>query len=73
MQITAHPSGDLKIPGETFTFGLLKDAQSLGDYQSLAQRHRRAVRLELGSNVEAGLRALLAVVQKVAAVQTSAA
>jgi len=73
LQITAHPAGDIKIPGESFTFGLLKDAQSLGDYQSLAQRHRRAVRLELGANVEAGLRALLAVVQKVVAAQTSAA
>jgi len=73
LQFTAHPSGDISIPGESFGFGVLKDAQALGDYQSLAQRKRRAVRLELGGNVEAGLRAVLAAVQKVAAGQTSAA
>ena len=48
---------------EKFTFGTLKQAQALGDFESLANRHRRAIRVDLGRDVEKGLRRLLALVK----------
>lgn len=62
VQITADDSVDLPVPGQPYTFGLLKQAQALGDFVSLSNKGRRAIRFHLGSpgQVEAGLRALLA-------------
>ncbi len=64
IQTTADDSIDVPIPDEPFTFSVLKQAQALGDFQSLASRHRRAVRVHLGADVAAGLRTLLEIVQK---------
>jgi hypothetical protein len=63
MQVTADNAVDVPLSGEPFTFGTLKEAQALGDFQSLASRHRRAIRVHLGQDVTAGLRALLEIVQ----------
>jgi glucose-6-phosphate isomerase len=63
IQITAAESEDLAIPGEPYTFGVLKQAQALGDFQSLVGRHRPALRFHLGRDVEAGLKTLLDVVK----------
>jgi len=60
LQLTADGSDDLGIPGEAYTFGTLRDAQALGDLQVLRRRGRRAIRVHLGSNIEAGLESLLA-------------
>jgi hypothetical protein len=60
VQLSAEPTADLLIPGERFTFGVLEAAQALGDYESLAKRGRRALRVALGSDVDAGVRALIA-------------
>jgi hypothetical protein len=43
---------DLPIPGEPFTFGILKQAQALGDFQAMQQRGRRILRVRLRGNVE---------------------
>jgi hypothetical protein len=59
LQMTAGVPNDLKIPGETFTFGQLCKAQSLGDFQSLASRKRRAVRIDLGVSIIEGLNQIL--------------
>ncbi|MFN0087514.1 MAG: bifunctional transaldolase/phosoglucose isomerase [Blastocatellia bacterium] len=63
VQITADPAEDLALPGEPFGFGVLIKAQSLGDFESLASRHRRAIRVHLGQEIEAGLMTLLRIVQ----------
>jgi hypothetical protein len=42
---------------------VLKQAQALGDFRSLSSRGRRAVRVDLGNDVAAGLRRLLELVQ----------
>jgi len=47
LQITADPVEDLEIPGQKLTFGVLERAQSLGDYEALAARNRRILRLHL--------------------------
>ena len=58
LQITAPDTTDLPIPGEPYTFTTLKQAQALGDFQSLSTRGRRAIRVDLGSDVLAGLKKL---------------
>ena len=62
VQLSAAPVADLSIPGERFTFGVLEAAQALGDYESLAKRGRRTMRVALGTDADAGLRALMAAV-----------
>lgn len=62
--ITADDREDLAIPDEPFTFGILKAAQALGDFQSLSKRQRRIIRIHLGLDVEAGLRRLQLAIEK---------
>ena len=59
IQLTCDANTDLAIPGEPYTFGILRQAQALGDFSSLASRDRRAIRVHLGSDVEAGLKKFL--------------
>lgn len=58
LQLTAPDTGDLPIPEQTYTFSTLKQAQALGDFRALASRHRRAIRIDLGADVLAGLKLL---------------
>ncbi|HEX9629539.1 MAG TPA: bifunctional transaldolase/phosoglucose isomerase [Pyrinomonadaceae bacterium] len=58
IQITAPDKVDFPIPGEPYTFSILKDAQALGDFQSLLVHGRRALRVDLGKDVVAGLQSL---------------
>lgn len=62
IQLTCEAQTDLAIPGEPHTFGILRQAQALGDFSSLASRDRRVIRVHLGRNVEAGLEKLLAMI-----------
>jgi transaldolase/glucose-6-phosphate isomerase len=64
MQVTAADARDVEIPGEPFTFSTLKQAQALGDFRSLSTRGRRAVRVEIGADVVAGLRRLYDLVRE---------
>src|SRR5262249_52451444 len=48
----------LPIPGKPYDFETLKQAQALGDYQSLKRRGRRVVRLRYSVGARAALRAL---------------
>jgi transaldolase/glucose-6-phosphate isomerase len=63
LQITSDDAEDLPIPGQRFTFGVLKAAQALGDFQVLAERERRVLRVHLGANVAADLARLEKAVQ----------
>ena len=54
-QITADDAADLAVPGENYTFGIVKSAQARGDFDVLTERHRRALRIHLGADVDAGL------------------
>jgi transaldolase/glucose-6-phosphate isomerase len=49
LQITADPRDDLQITGQNMSFGTLERAQALGDYEALAARGRRILRLNLPS------------------------
>jgi transaldolase / glucose-6-phosphate isomerase len=73
LQLTSEDINDIDVPGEKFTFGVLKQAQALGDFEALAGRHRRAIRVDLGRDVEKGLRRLLALVKEALAQPAAAA
>jgi len=55
LQLTASDPQDLAIPGEPYSFSVLKQAQALGDLQSLQNKQRRVVRVHLGQDAKAGL------------------
>ncbi len=63
IQITAEPARDLPIPGEPYSFGVLKHAQAAGDLESLRRHKRRVIRVHLGKEVQRGLDRLLEVVE----------
>src|SRR5438046_7900565 len=58
LQITCDDAADLPVPGQKFTFGVVKAAQARGDFQVLSKRNRRALRVHLGEDVAAGLATL---------------
>jgi transaldolase/glucose-6-phosphate isomerase len=58
LQITCDDPSDLAVPGQKYTFGLVKSAQARGDFAVLAERGRRALRVHLGKNLKSGLAAL---------------
>jgi transaldolase/glucose-6-phosphate isomerase len=58
LQVTCDDAVDLPVPGKRYTFGVVKAAQARGDFQVLADRGRRALRVHLGPDVAAGLRSL---------------
>ena len=47
LQITADAVTDADIPTENMTYGVLERAQSLGDFEALTARKRRALRVHL--------------------------
>jgi hypothetical protein len=64
LQVTCDDAKDLPVPGQKYTFGIVKAAQARGDFQVLSERDRRALRVHLGPDVAAGLRALGAAIEK---------
>jgi RpiB/LacA/LacB family sugar-phosphate isomerase len=55
LQLTGDRDEDIEVPERGFSFGVLLDAQALGDLEALRQHHRRVGRLHLGAHIEAGL------------------
>lgn len=64
LQITCDDPVELPVPGQKYTFGVVKAAQARGDFQVLADRGRRALRVHLGKDLKAGLGTLQAAIQK---------
>ncbi|MBF9223678.1 bifunctional transaldolase/phosoglucose isomerase [Hymenobacter ruricola] len=60
VQFTDDNPQDLQLPGRSYTFGTFKNAQALGDLQALHDNNRRTLRVHLGQDAEAGLKAMLA-------------
>jgi transaldolase/glucose-6-phosphate isomerase len=58
LQITCDDAVDILVPGQKYTFGVVKSAQARGDFAVLAERGRRALRVHLGKDVAAGLATL---------------
>ena len=64
LQVTCDDAQDVAVPGQKYTFGVVKAAQARGDFQVLAERGRRALRVHLGPDVAAGLKTLGAAIEK---------
>jgi len=58
LQITCDDAVDILVPGQKYTFGVVKAAQARGDFAVLADRGRRALRVHLGKDIAAGLATL---------------
>ena len=47
VQLVGDDPKDIKIPGQKFSFGVLKQAQALGDFQALRNHGRRVLRVQV--------------------------
>ena len=59
LQLVEPMAPDIRIPGESYTFGTLARAQMIGDFQSLQSHSRPVVSIRLGTQGLARLRAVL--------------
>ena len=59
LQITGDHTQDLKIPGREYSFGVLADAQAMGDFEALTAKGLPAARVHLRGDLEAGIRELI--------------
>lgn len=59
LQVTSDDEFDLAVPGQKYTFGVVKAAQARGDFQVLLDRERRALRVHLSGDIRPGLARLL--------------
>jgi transaldolase / glucose-6-phosphate isomerase len=55
LQITCEDPQDLPVPGQSYTFGVVKAAQARGDFDVLAERGRRALRVHITGDLGVGL------------------
>jgi transaldolase/glucose-6-phosphate isomerase len=55
LQITCDDARDIAVPGQKYSFGVVKTAEARGDLAVLGERDRRALRVHLGANVREGL------------------
>jgi transaldolase / glucose-6-phosphate isomerase len=55
LQITSDDAEDLAIPSHRASFGVVKAAQARGDFDVLAERGRRALRVHIKGDLKAGL------------------
>jgi len=58
LQITCDDAADIPVPGQKYTFGVVKAAQARGDFEVLAERGRRLLRVHLGTPVKTQLATL---------------
>ena len=63
LQMTCDDTLEVPVPQQKYTFGVVKAAQARGDFQVLAERGRRALRVHL-HDVDAGLVRLTAAVEE---------
>lgn len=59
LQLVDDPADDLAVPELGFTFGELLAAQAAGDAAALLERGRRVLRVQVGRDAVAGIRALV--------------
>jgi hypothetical protein len=55
LQVTCDDANDLPVPDQKYTFGIVKAAQARGDFQVLAERGRRALRVHISGDLQSGL------------------
>jgi transaldolase / glucose-6-phosphate isomerase len=55
LQITCDDPSDVPVPGQKYSFGVVKAAQARGDFAVLSERGRRALRVHLGKPLSSNL------------------
>lgn len=55
VQLMSDDATDVDIPGRAFSFGVLKQAQALGDARALSSQKRRAIRIHFKADIIAGI------------------
>jgi transaldolase / glucose-6-phosphate isomerase len=64
LQITCDDANDLPVPGQKYTFGIVKASEARGDFEVLAERGRRVLRLHFGADIATGLATLKTAVEE---------
>ena len=64
LQIIGQDATDAGAPGSPCSFGILKTAQARGDFDVLAARGRRVLRIDLGRDLDGGLALLAGAVKR---------
>ncbi len=59
LQLVADHEDDLHIPGRTYSFATLADAQAIGDLQVLQELGRRVAMVKLGKDTASGIRRMI--------------
>ena len=63
LQIVQDDAKDVPIPGQPYSFSILKQAQAIGDLKSLTSRRLPVLRVSLGREPAAGWRALVTAIK----------
>jgi hypothetical protein len=63
LQLVQEDATDAAIPGQDYGFGILKQAQAIGDFRSLTSRKLPVLRVNLGRNHAKGWAALVDAVE----------
>jgi transaldolase/glucose-6-phosphate isomerase len=64
LQITCDDAADFDVPDQRYSFGIVKAAEARGDFEVLAERGRRLLRVHLGRHVAGGLTILAEAVRQ---------
>ena len=64
LQITCDDARDVAVPGQKYTFSVVKAAQARGDFQVLIDRDRRALRVHLKGDLKQALKTLSSLIAK---------
>jgi transaldolase/glucose-6-phosphate isomerase len=64
LQIVQEDARDVQVPGESYSFSVLKQAQALGDLEALRSRSLPVVRVSLGGDPDDGWKRLVASVEQ---------
>ena len=59
LQLVIDHEDDIPIPGQTYSFATLADAQAIGDLQVLQELGRRVAMVKLGKDTAAGIRRMM--------------
>ena len=60
LQLTANHAKDLPIPGKPYTFGIVADAQALGDFQALQVAGRHVISIQMPRSEVSAIKKLFA-------------
>jgi transaldolase/glucose-6-phosphate isomerase len=69
-QITCSDEVDISVPGEQYSFGVVKMAQARGDFEALVNRNRRVLRVHVTGSVLKGLQQFAEIVDDALIVNT---